>query len=198
MTIANFTVACWKYPHSINPLDQIPSIVKIRDTHEETGDPARLPAQLAGRWEHKNWNSARWGKTYFVLARLDRPKQNKKLLDRHDKPNEPTKKGPHSFVLFESPFTSVSTVSRVYCSLVSLVKNVTLSISFSVFLCVAGLPYWYESGMEPNHMKAESLVHWNPITTVFSGFIFQSTFPKYIKWPWQVNFCWQIANWCEG
>ncbi len=32
----------------------------------------------------------------------------KNLLHRHDEPNEPTKEGPLSFVLFESPFTSVS------------------------------------------------------------------------------------------
>jgi hypothetical protein len=38
----------------------------------------------------------------------------------HGKPNKPTKEGPLSFVLFESPFTSVSTVSRGHPSLVSL------------------------------------------------------------------------------
>jgi hypothetical protein len=178
-----------------------PHIVKIRDTHYETGDPARLPFQLAGRWGQRSWNSLRWGKKNILYWADERPWQNKNLLYRHGKPNESTKKEPVSFVLFESPFTSVSTVSRVHCSLLSLVKNVTLSISFSVFLCVAGRAYWYESGgggMEPNHMKAESLVHWNPITTVFSGFIYQSTFPKYIKCPWQVNFCWQIANGAKG
>ncbi len=35
---------------------------------------------------------------------------------RNDKPNEPTKEGALSFVLFESPFTSVSTVSRGHFS----------------------------------------------------------------------------------
>jgi hypothetical protein len=40
-------------------------------------------------------------------------------LYRHDKPNEPTKKGPLSFVLFKSPFISVPTVSRGPPSLVS-------------------------------------------------------------------------------
>jgi hypothetical protein len=49
---------------------------------------------------------------YFVLGRLEQQRQNKNLLYRHDKPNEPTMDGPLSFVLFESPFTSVSTVSR--------------------------------------------------------------------------------------
>jgi hypothetical protein len=33
----------------------------------------------------------------------------KNILYRHNKPNESTKKGPLSVVLFESPFTSVST-----------------------------------------------------------------------------------------
>jgi hypothetical protein len=48
------------------------------------------------------------------------PRQNKNLWYRHDEPNEPTKKEPLSFVLFESPFTSVSTVRRGHPSLVSL------------------------------------------------------------------------------
>jgi hypothetical protein len=39
---------------------------------------------------------------YFVLCRLEQPRKNKNLLYRHDKPNEPTKKGPLSFVLSES------------------------------------------------------------------------------------------------
>ncbi len=33
-----------------------------RDT--ETGDPARLPAQLAGQWAQSNWNSVRWEKIF--------------------------------------------------------------------------------------------------------------------------------------
>ncbi len=60
------------------------------------------------------------GKKYFVLGRLEQPRQNKNLLYRHDLPNEPTKKGPLSFVLLESPFTSISTVSRGHPSQVSL------------------------------------------------------------------------------
>jgi hypothetical protein len=58
---------------------------------------------------------------FFVLGRQEQPRQNKNLLYRHYKPNEPTKKRPLSFVLFESLFTSVSTVSRGQPSLVSLV-----------------------------------------------------------------------------
>jgi hypothetical protein len=44
-------------------------------------------------------------------------KRNKNLLYLHDKSNKPTKERPLSFVLFESPFTSVSTVSRGHPSL---------------------------------------------------------------------------------
>jgi hypothetical protein len=49
---------------------------------------------------------------YFVLGRLEQPRQNKNLLYRHDKPDELAKEGLFSFVHFEPPFTLVSTVSR--------------------------------------------------------------------------------------
>jgi hypothetical protein len=39
------------------------------------------------------------------------------LVYWHNKPNEPTKEGPLSFVLIEYPFASVSTVSRGHPSL---------------------------------------------------------------------------------
>jgi hypothetical protein len=55
-------------------------------------------------------------KKYF-MGRLEQPRQNK---ISNEKPNEPTKKGPISFVLYESPFTTVSKVSRGHPSLVSL------------------------------------------------------------------------------
>jgi hypothetical protein len=38
----------------------------------------------------------------------------KNLLYRHEKPNEPTKKGPLSFVLFGPSFTSVSTTEYIF------------------------------------------------------------------------------------
>ncbi len=60
------------------------------------------------------------GKEYFVPGRLEQPRQNKNLLYWHDRPNEPTKEGPLSFVLFESPFTSFSMVSRGHPSLIPL------------------------------------------------------------------------------
>jgi hypothetical protein len=59
-----------------------------------------------------------------VLGRLEQPRLNKNLLYRYDKAKEPTKEGPLSFVLFESPFSSVSTFSRGHPSLLSLVVPV--------------------------------------------------------------------------
>ncbi len=47
---------------------------------------------------------------YMAYCRAE-SQGNKNLLYRQDKPKEPTKEGPLSFVLFESPFTSVSTLS---------------------------------------------------------------------------------------
>jgi hypothetical protein len=52
------------------------------------------------------------------LTKVTKAKQN--LLYQHDKPNKPTKESSLSFVLFEFPFASVSTVSRGCPSLVSL------------------------------------------------------------------------------
>ncbi len=49
-----------------------------------------------------------------MLERLEQPRLNKNLLYRYNKANEPTKKGPLSFVLFESPFTSVSGATPLY------------------------------------------------------------------------------------
>jgi hypothetical protein len=38
--------------------------------------------------------------------------ENKNILYRHNKPNKPIKQGPLSVVLFESPFTSLSTSQK--------------------------------------------------------------------------------------
>ncbi len=43
-------------------------------THPETGGPARLPAQIAGRWGHKKCNSVRQGKKYFDKSSQGRVK----------------------------------------------------------------------------------------------------------------------------
>jgi hypothetical protein len=59
-------------------------------------------------------------KNIFYWAEQNSQDRTKYLLYLHDKPNEPTREGPLSFVLFESPFPLVSTVSRGHPSLVSL------------------------------------------------------------------------------
>ncbi len=86
-----------------------------RDT--ETGDPARLSSKVAGRRGLKKWKSVQWGKKYFVLSWLEQPRQDKSLLYGHNESSEPTKEGTLSFVLFESPFTSVSPVGGCHPSL---------------------------------------------------------------------------------
>jgi hypothetical protein len=94
--------------------------VGTNDTCQETGVPSSAVCPTCwtmGTQEHNVW----WGKNYFVLSWLEQPRQGKSLLYRHGKPNEPTKEVPLSFVLFESPFTSMSTVSKGHPSLVSLV-----------------------------------------------------------------------------
>jgi hypothetical protein len=62
-----------------------------------------------------------------VPSRPEQQRLKKNLFYRHDKPNKSTKEGPLSFVLFESPFISVSTVSWGRPSLVSLVSADKLS-----------------------------------------------------------------------
>jgi len=43
-------------------------IFSTGDKHSETGGPARLPAQVSGRWGHINLNSVQWGKFFFYWA----------------------------------------------------------------------------------------------------------------------------------
>jgi hypothetical protein len=62
-------------------------------------------------------------KNILYWAELEQPRQKKNLLYQHNKPNEPNKEGPNSFVLFESPFTFVSNSQQGPHSLVSLVKT---------------------------------------------------------------------------
>jgi hypothetical protein len=81
-------------------------------------------------------------KKYFVFRQLAQPRQDKNLLYRHDDLDEPIKEGPLSFVLFESPFASVSTVSRSYL-LSSLCDRVTSLIR-------RGVPriLWYKPAVQ--------------------------------------------------
>ncbi len=62
----------------------------------------------------------------FCTEPIRTAKAGQTLVYRHDWSNgPPTKEGPLSFVLNESPFASVSTVSRGHPSLVSLTRNYT-------------------------------------------------------------------------
>ena len=91
-----------------------------------TPDRRRSTAGCPACWAmgQKNWNGVRWGEKYFVMGQPKQPRaEQNSIVPRHDKPNEPTKDGPLSFVLFESPFTSVSTVNRGHPSLVFLVAR---------------------------------------------------------------------------
>jgi hypothetical protein len=56
-------------------------------------------------------------KKIFFTRPTTAVKAEKNLLYRLDKPYEPTKEEPLSFVLVEFPFTSISTVSRGHPSL---------------------------------------------------------------------------------
>ncbi len=58
--------------------------------------------------------------SYCTRLTIEQSWQDKNLLYCYDEPNEPTKEGPLPYVLQESPFASVSTVSRGHPSLVSL------------------------------------------------------------------------------
>ncbi len=106
-----FECKCWLLATRLESSSQLSSlpepILKHRAT--ETGDPAQLHAYVAGQWGLIRSES--------VLGCLEQPRQNKNLFCLHD---EPTKEGPLKYVLQESPFASVSTVSRGHPSLVSL------------------------------------------------------------------------------
>jgi hypothetical protein len=83
-----------------------------RNAYKETGDPARLPAQLI-LCDGNKGSEILYGEEKNILYLADyrsQGMQNKNISYRHTKPRETTKIGPLSFVLFESPFSSVSTV----------------------------------------------------------------------------------------
>jgi hypothetical protein len=69
----------------------------------------------------------------FCTGMTRAAKAEKNILYRHDNPNEPTKEGPLSFVLSESPFTSVSTISRGHPSLVTLRGILSMKRFFLAF-----------------------------------------------------------------
>ncbi len=74
---------------------------KASTRDSETGDPARLPAQVARRWGLISEKVCDEENTIFVL---EQPRQDKNLCTSTMSQNEPTKEGSLSFVLFESPF----------------------------------------------------------------------------------------------
>ncbi len=121
-------------------------------------------AQLAGRWGQRNCNSVWWWKTYFVLGRQEQPKQNRNLLYRHEKSKEPTKKGPLQFVLFECPFTWVSTISRGRPSLVSLIGllEVFCALWFSKYFNMDA--YLWPDGDEFGKLFLPNQQPWFPAT----------------------------------
>jgi hypothetical protein len=89
------------------------AIAGTRDTYKETGDLARLLAQLAGQMGAKELKNCTVRNKIYCTGRTRVANiEQKSLVLRHDKPNEQTKEGPFSLVLFESSFTSLSTVSR--------------------------------------------------------------------------------------
>ncbi len=104
-----------------------------------------LPSLLAD--EDKRIEKVQVRKKYFVLGRPVQPRQNKNVLYWPDKPNEPIKEGPLSFALFESPITSVSTVSRGQPSLVSL-SNIALYIMVNIQDIQKECSYIYHACLE--------------------------------------------------
>jgi hypothetical protein len=79
------------------------------------------------------------------MGQLEQLVQNKNLFYLHDEPNEPTKEGPLSFVLFKTPFNSVSIVRMSHHSLVSL--SVTPPPPPSFFLVAVSCLY---EGLRPS------------------------------------------------
>jgi hypothetical protein len=85
---------------------------QTRDTYWETGDPAGLPAQLAGRWGQKWIETVFGGKKIFCTGPTRAAKAEQKSLVPARQAQQTNQGRNLSFVLFEPPFTSVSTVSR--------------------------------------------------------------------------------------
>jgi hypothetical protein len=88
------------------------ALFTFRETYQETGDPARLPAHFSGRNRDK-WMEIVYGDEKFFWYWADLSSQGRTIIPctcATSQMNQP--RTPYSFVLFESPFTSVSIVSR--------------------------------------------------------------------------------------
>ncbi len=89
------------HPPSPPPSHCLCRTVSWTETSIKRQVTSTIAAQLAGGRGQMDWNSVRWGKTYFVLGRLQQPGQDKNFLNRHNEPSEPTKKASLSFVLLK-------------------------------------------------------------------------------------------------
>ncbi len=86
--------------HNFNLRSLVMSCGAPRDTYFETGDPARPPAQLAGRRGQMNWNSVRRGNKYFVPGRPEQRTQKKNSCTDTTSPmNQPRKDPFHLYSL---------------------------------------------------------------------------------------------------
>ncbi len=116
-----YDIRCW-YTYSPNYFYACPQPekhIKRQATHHDC-----LPsAQLAGRWVQMKWNNVwRGKKTLYWVALSSQGKTNISCTDTMS-PTEPSKEGPLPYVLLESPFASVSAVSRAHPSVVSLLPT---------------------------------------------------------------------------
>ncbi len=115
---------------------------------------------LAGRWGHRNWNSVQWGKKYFVLGRLEQPRQNKKLLYWHAKPNKPTKKGPPCICTLWVPI-HLSFNSQQWPPLSNVVSLVTTLFEHKEMVF---LPIWSWDGRLRNYLCPWMVLGLNRVT----------------------------------
>jgi hypothetical protein len=104
-------------------------------------------------------------KILCTVGRIEQPRQDKNLLYRHEEPNEPNEEGPLLFVLFESPFAPVSTVSRDHPSLVSLVEKLFLLFTFLFFYTWFG--WGFTVRKRERAKKSHYLITWFSIREMF-------------------------------
>ncbi len=84
--------------------------IVTRDTQLETGDPAKLPTQLAQRLRRNELKQCTVRKKIFCTGST-RARQDKNLFYLPSPTNQ-ARKGPFNNVLLESPFTSVSNAQQ--------------------------------------------------------------------------------------
>jgi hypothetical protein len=85
--------------------------------------PHRLFKNSSTETNGDKLNAIKYDEEIFCIGPTRAAKEGQNLLYRHDKPKRPSKEGPLSLILLESPFASVLTVSRGHPSLVSLVET---------------------------------------------------------------------------